>query len=273
MKSVQKAIISLFACSVVAANSHAGRWLSRDPIQEGAGFVQRDPASQLDLSLFQQEAAKEPNLYAFVGNCPLCVIDPLGLATLRFEVVRGQWRGITQLAGTWSQPWWAGSGSYNIWGNGASSTVSLNNEPSFWEHLFNVSGYCNRVWWLNTDDPHNIVGNAGAIKVWLKDDCGGKFRVNGMFFATLYGNGPEPIYAMAWLYSSTDAVLSKGAATQNSPLQTLIGAIDEVITLRAGEEKLVTHYEPYLRFNRSVGSPSYGTAQGNVTISGVTKVQ
>ena len=41
------------------------------------------------------------------------------------------------------------------------------------DHLFNVSGYCNTVWWSHNEDPANIVGNAGAIRAYVKDDCGG----------------------------------------------------------------------------------------------------
>jgi len=43
MKIIQKFVLAITATIIVAADAHAGRWLSRDPIQEGAGFVQRDP--------------------------------------------------------------------------------------------------------------------------------------------------------------------------------------------------------------------------------------
>jgi RHS repeat-associated protein len=49
-----------------------GRWFSRDPIQEGGGFVQRDPMPSQDL------IQDEPNLYAFVKNNPVGAIDLLG---------------------------------------------------------------------------------------------------------------------------------------------------------------------------------------------------
>jgi hypothetical protein len=67
MNAMQKIVLTITATIIVAADAHAGRWLSRDPIQEGAGFVQRDPLPN------------DPNLYAFVDNNPVIFVDPLGL--------------------------------------------------------------------------------------------------------------------------------------------------------------------------------------------------
>lgn len=81
MNAIQKVVLILTATIIVAADAHAGRWLSRDPIQEGAGFVQRDPMPEMDFSQLQQS---EPNLYAFVLNDPLDQFDALGLVTVGF---------------------------------------------------------------------------------------------------------------------------------------------------------------------------------------------
>jgi hypothetical protein len=71
MKTIlQKTFLSCTAFVVVAAEAQAGRWLSRDPIEDGAGFVQR-----------------EPNPYVFVLNAPIDYVDPLGLWT------RDSWSG------------------------------------------------------------------------------------------------------------------------------------------------------------------------------------
>lgn len=67
MNAMQKVILAIVATIIVVADAQAGRWLSRDPIQEGAGFVQR-----------------EPNPYAFVMNTPLNAIDPFGLVIVGF---------------------------------------------------------------------------------------------------------------------------------------------------------------------------------------------
>lgn len=73
---LQKTVLALPALVLVAANAHAGRWLSRDPIQEGAGFVQREPMPELETYL---EPRDEPYLYVFVANDSINSIDPLGL--------------------------------------------------------------------------------------------------------------------------------------------------------------------------------------------------
>jgi len=80
MNAIQKVVLTITATTIVAADAHAGRWLSRDPIQEGAGFVQRDPVGAFDFDQLQGE----PNLYAFVINDPLNFADPWGLITIGF---------------------------------------------------------------------------------------------------------------------------------------------------------------------------------------------
>jgi hypothetical protein len=67
MNAMQKIVLTITATIIVAADAHAGRWLSRDPIQDGAGFVQRDLLPN------------EPNLYAFVANNSINSIDAFGL--------------------------------------------------------------------------------------------------------------------------------------------------------------------------------------------------
>jgi hypothetical protein len=68
MNAIQKAVLTITATTIVAADAHAGRWLSHDPIQEGGGFVQRDP-----------------NPYVFVLNNPASFIDALGLRPINVE--------------------------------------------------------------------------------------------------------------------------------------------------------------------------------------------
>jgi len=101
-------------------NASTGRWFNRDPIQEQAG----------------------PSLYAFVGNDSVCDIDPLGLASLRFKVIVGIWSGFS---GTWSQPYWAGSGDYETGDSFAWSLVNINNEAFWLDHLWYCAAYCNSV--------------------------------------------------------------------------------------------------------------------------------
>ena len=76
MKTIQKITLAITTTIIVVADAQAGRWLSRDPIEEGAGFVQRDPMPQWKFFTPKQN---EPNLYTFVRNDPLSRFDFLGL--------------------------------------------------------------------------------------------------------------------------------------------------------------------------------------------------
>ena len=82
MKMIWKIGLALVGVVFLTADARAGRWLLRDPIQEGAGFVARDPVPQFDITQIQE--VNEPNLYAFVVNDPLNSVDPLGLVTVGF---------------------------------------------------------------------------------------------------------------------------------------------------------------------------------------------
>lgn len=262
-KRAQRMLVSLAWCifATIPAqafyNPQTGHWLSRDPMEEQGGS----------------------NLYAFARNDGISASDPLGLASVRYEVVTGDPRGMTQLAGTWSQPWWAGGGSYFISPSGAEAMVTVGNAPSSWDRLFYVNGYCNTVWWgkdpAEPGEEPCVWGNAGAIRAYVTDDCGGSFRVSGMFVGTLHGGGPQPVYVRAFVYLSPGAPLHY-EANRGNPNQIIIALIDEVVTLNPREEKRVADYEPFIRFNRAEydgGRSSYGTAEGSITITSVTKVQ
>jgi hypothetical protein len=46
--------LALVGVVFLTADARAGRWLLRDPIQEGAGFVARDPVPQNDITQIQE---------------------------------------------------------------------------------------------------------------------------------------------------------------------------------------------------------------------------
>jgi len=62
MNALPKLVLAITASILLTADAYAGRWLSRDPIQDGAGFVQR-----------------EVNPYAFVLNDSINYFDAFGL--------------------------------------------------------------------------------------------------------------------------------------------------------------------------------------------------
>jgi hypothetical protein len=69
MKRSQLFYLIVLATILLAANVHAGRWLSRDPM-DIPQHMERDPHPFVEL-----------NPYTFVGNNPVSRIDPSGLTT------------------------------------------------------------------------------------------------------------------------------------------------------------------------------------------------
>ena len=68
MKRIQNLCLFVAAAILLAANAHAGRWITRDPM-EVQEHMERDPHPFLDL-----------NPYTFNNNNPLSYIDPNGMA-------------------------------------------------------------------------------------------------------------------------------------------------------------------------------------------------
>jgi uncharacterized protein RhaS with RHS repeats len=211
-----------------------GRWVSRDPIGEQGG----------------------QNVYAFAENNGVSRIDSLGLATLRFEVIVGDfniWAG----SGTWSQPFWAGNGDYGLSGSSAWSSITLNNEASFWDLTHHADDYCNTV--QAPSQPNGTKSDAGSIRVYAKDECGGLFHINGLYNASLAGSGPNAGYGFAVL-TAVGSKLSDITISPKSPMASPMAAISKDVTLKPKVEKLVVEYRPTLTLkNRELygGVPAY----------------
>ena len=93
MKAIQK-VVFLVSVLLLATNSYAGRWLTRDPIE----FMERDPhptawaleAIHLEYpSYYQIKGNLYP--YAFVENDPVNEIDPYGLDNIYGGSNGGTW--------------------------------------------------------------------------------------------------------------------------------------------------------------------------------------
>jgi RHS repeat-associated protein len=164
-------------------------------------FIARDPAAETQSSD-----------YLLASNDCLDHTDYLGLATLWLHVTTGHWTGMRLAAGTWSQPWWAGSGWYTTdYDNSyVASYVDLSNGPGpWWVEPFvpRDQVYCNTVVsaFPEDDDPTAGADDAGAIRVSLVDCQGGRFRVTGEYHVRVGGEGPpltsthEAVYATAAL--------------------------------------------------------------------------
>lgn len=243
-------------------NPSIGRWLSRDPAQEQGGN----------------------NLFGFVRNNPVSLIDRLGLMHVRFEVVTGnRLMGIpTQAAGKWSQPYWAGDGDSLITSHSAWSMVKLNNEAS-WQDAFHwTPDYCNTVWVYDPNMPDHVApGHAGEIRVYAvpdaSDDCASAtYQFLLIYTASLSGSGPAPVYATAYLFSGNMKPLSRSSATQFSPYVQAFAFVPVTATIVGRHEQLIAIYQPLLGFrNRDAygGSPSYGTAEGTLFVGDPIRIK
>jgi hypothetical protein len=78
MKRIQRTVF-LIGVFLLAANAHAGRWLTQDPLEH----MERDPQPGFEITGGMMELPsslnQQANLYLFVSNDPLSYYDPLGL--------------------------------------------------------------------------------------------------------------------------------------------------------------------------------------------------
>ena len=80
MKTFRIIALAVTATILLVVDAYAGRWLSRDPITEGAGFVQREPTAEMKfLASREPPQRNDLNLYGFVQNNPIILVDRLGL--------------------------------------------------------------------------------------------------------------------------------------------------------------------------------------------------
>lgn len=161
-------------------NPSVGRWLSRDPIEEG------DSA----------------NNYCFLKQNAINEIDLLGLATLEFGGVKGTFNASPlggAPSGEWSQPPGVGSGYFtpsdlSTAKDRASSFVDLDNSRGPWGSLW-WGNFCTTVYWPEGRTIYGVddAGDAGSLFVLLTDPNGGDFRVTGKYYVNEHGKGTWPI--------------------------------------------------------------------------------
>lgn len=77
MKQIQKLFLFALGAILLVANAHAGRWITRDPMEVQA-HMERDPHAFLDL-----------NAYTFVRNNPLGYFDPDGRNAVAYVDAQG----------------------------------------------------------------------------------------------------------------------------------------------------------------------------------------
>jgi hypothetical protein len=135
--AIQKRLVAAAALALVAGDTQGGRWLSRDPIQEGSGFVQRDPIGQ--RSTLHSSGRRWPlrhslgeaggaNLYAFVQNRPVGETDLLGLC--RCSIVKPLEVRLTAPRDILPGGFFAGPAGTPIW-DGENSTVWFTIKATF----------------------------------------------------------------------------------------------------------------------------------------------
>ena len=78
MKQIQKLFLFALGAILLVANAHAGRWITRDPM-EVQEHMERDPHPFLDL-----------NPYTFVRNNPLSYFDPDGRNAVAYVDAQGR---------------------------------------------------------------------------------------------------------------------------------------------------------------------------------------
>ena len=253
-----------------------GKWLSRDP---------SDPETGEDAL----------NLYRFVNNDVVNNLDPFGLATVDFEIVKGtfsvgNWQRFGAAnSGAWSQPAMAGDGVAEKGENWAHAHVSLSNAQ--WHTVINVPviwgidvpipimpryNVCNSVVWNNPwahFDSKSPYPNAGSIFVIVGSECDGRFRLTGTYQLRIGGEGPAQakttqkkrggVYGFVSLWGGFPGQGPKlltsnwqGTATTSRPAVALRRPLSIEFDLKKGENKIVLAHEVILNLPDPENGPT-----------------
>jgi RHS repeat-associated protein len=208
---------------------NSGKWFSRDKINEEGGV----------------------NLYGFVCNNPVNLVDILGLLERRFEVVVGDPWSLASIAAwsnAWGQPGGNATGNYSVIGSTASSSVTITSRN-------NAGGACNTV-----DKPLP----SGTIILYLRNDCPGEFEIEIEATVNLTGTGPN---------GGAFGCLQVGLANMPTTVFYEYGSTDAPVsdtipaTFRAqvGRDWTpVATYIPTVSFQIDYGITSTGTAAGSI---------
>lgn len=140
--------------------------------------------------------------------------------------------------------------------------------------------YCNTVILPapNPEDP-TMGGNAGTIRAFLEDKCGGTFRVKGKYKVILVGEGPargskgnQETYARSTLRKGLESgpILWEFASTLQRPRREATVTFSVDVKLPASARvPIVTHF-PILGFMNSNGGPaSFGAITATVEVTAV----
>ena len=168
-----------------------GRWLRRDPVEEGGGVNLYCILHNAPISRWDPTGLEDPYLL-FPGDpihpsrekleryfkYYLPEIHKLNEVEYMFEIIQGEFtQGFT---GQWSQPASAGQGCFSHTSDDrvVCTYVEIVSVPS-------PSGSCNTVC-----TPYGV-GHGGTIQLYVRSKCAGKYRITIKWIVAVSGRGPK----------------------------------------------------------------------------------
>jgi len=219
-------------------NPSSGRWLSRDLAEEDGGL----------------------NLYAILGNDPVGDVDYLGLVDYKFDIVVGTPRTIGDV-GEWGQPAKSATGSTNVSGKTATSSVTITSRTK--PAHGSGSGACNTVdggdWGQDVASRHD----AGTINLYVRNDCPGYFDIFIDGSMQLTATGPYLAAPAASITDGNGRIQASGNGNVKKPFSL---STSFVVPLHLGSDwTLAATYDPKVTVGPDTGKKATGTATGSIT--------
>jgi hypothetical protein len=213
-----------------------GRWLSRDPIGERGFALLSGQAKAIRGTKSADELIGgfigemgDKALSVFIGNDPISFLDVLGLVDFRFEPVVGELGGIIVEAGRWGQPFDYADGSASAGLKSAHTFIEVWSGPT-------SGGSCNTVKFKG-----KYGDNAGAITVYAKDKCPGKYKVYFDVAYEIKTTGPRG-NALLRVGNITESVAGRTATIKKRRM------VAVVVDVPANQEVIVLRYDPIISF-------------------------
>ena len=249
-----------------------GRWTRRDPSLVMKALAE-DTTWHPAAAAMLQSSSDLQHTMSYDSNQPANKIDPIGLASVSFEVVTGHMLGLVRWAGEWGQPAGTASGTYTIGASYAFSTVRVDNDMRPVLGISPPASACNTVMY-GWNPSHSA-----EIRVTLSSCWPGRYNVVLMANVSLSKGGPFGAATFALYerpltprWSKTLTRRSVWTDRQNFSFIVTLSSLMEAWGGKEFARYTPTLVEPNDPSVRTGGTVSWGRASARIDVISITRL-